>query len=64
MINQILVFHFIVTETMKSIKNIGKPVIEKFIISDFLMADNSSKQQKVYILGEVCHVFTLYSAIS
>ena len=43
-------------------KNIWEPVIENVIISGFLMTDTSSKQQKVYIFGEICHflLFMLY----
>ena len=42
--------------------NIRELVIENVFILGFLMADTSTKQQKLYILGEICHIFTLYRA--
>ena len=44
----------------KSAKNIWEPVIEDVIILGFLMADTSSKRQKIYICCKICHIFTLY----
>ena len=46
------VFHFILEEATKSTKNIWKLVIEKVVVLGFLMANSSSKQYKMYILGE------------
>ena len=43
------VFHFVLVEKTKSAKNIWEPVIENVIILGFLMADTSSKRQKIYI---------------
>ena len=43
------VFHFVLVEKTKSAKNIWEPVFENVIILGFLMADTSSKRQKVYI---------------
>ena len=47
---------------MKFTKNIWEPVIENVIILDHLMADTSSKRQKIYIFCKICHIFTLYCA--
>ena len=44
---------------MKSANNILEPVIENIIILGFLMADTSS-QQNLYKLCDICHIFTLY----
>ena len=43
----------------KFAKNIWEPVIENVIILGHLMADASSKRQKIYIFCEICHIFTL-----
>ena len=42
-------YRFVLVEKTKSKKNIWEPVFEDVIILGFLMADSSSKQQKVYI---------------
>ena len=38
--------------------NIWEPVIENVIIVGHLMADTSSKQQKIYLFCEICYIFT------
>ena len=35
-------------------------IIENVIILGSLMADPSSKHQKMYIFCKICHIFTLY----
>ena len=42
-----------------SVKNIWEPVFEDIILG-FLMADTSSKRQKIYGFCKICHIFTLY----
>ena len=57
MVNQYLVFYFIVVETIKPTKN-----IENITILVFLMADTSSRQQQQQQnnkFREMCHIFTL-----
>ena len=55
-----VVFRFVLVEKTKSAKNIWQPVLEDILILGFLMADTSSKQQKIYIFCKICHIFTLY----
>ena len=43
------VFRFVLVEKTKSAKNIWEPVFENVIILGFLVADTSSKRQKIYI---------------
>ena len=45
----VCVFCFVLVEKTKSAKNIWEPVFESIIILGFLMADTSSKEQKMYI---------------
>ena len=53
-------YRFILVKKAKSAKNIWEPVIEDVIILGFLMADTSSKLQRIYRFGKICHIFTLY----
>ena len=53
-------YPFVWVEKTKSAKNIWEPVFEDVIILGFLMADTSSKRQKIYIFCKICHTFTLY----
>ena len=53
-------YRFVLVEKTKSAKNIWELVFENVIILGFLMADTSSKRQKIYIFCKICHIFTLY----
>ena len=53
-------YRFVLVEKTKSAKNIWEPVFEDVIILGFLMADTSSKRQKIYIFCKICHIFTLH----
>ena len=44
---------FVLVEKAKSAKNIWEPVFEDVIILGFLMADTSSKRQKIYIFCKI-----------
>ena len=57
MINRYAVFRSFLTEITKFAKNIWEPVIENVILLGHLMADTSSKRQKIYIFCEICHIF-------
>ena len=60
MINWYADFHSFVTKITKFAQNIWEPVIENVLILGFLMADTPSNRQKIYIIWEICHIFTLY----
>ena len=52
---------FVLVEKTKSAKNIWEPVFEDVIILGFLMADTSSKRQKIYIFCKnMSHFYAIF----